>query len=507
MNNPDNIENSEQLTDKSPMGGFRGLSLGGRGAFRLKVITKKMLADLQTPVGIYLKIRDLYTNSVLLESSDYHGGENSFSYIGFKPIGGISVNNFLITEQYPDGSHIKTPVTDKMTVADRFDTFLKSFEIEDPQNQSIINGLLGYTSYESVQYFEDVKLSARETTPGSMPGLHYALFKYIIAINHFNNELTILENLLEDECSTIDEIEKILLSNNIATYYFKSVGNEKSEMTDEDFRQMVKRGKEECHKGNVFQIVLSRRFYQQYKGDDFLLYRTLRSVNPSPYLYYFNFGNFRIFGSSPEAHLVVNAKTQRASIKPIAGTFRRTSNDEKDFQLAEQLRNDRKENAEHVMLVDLARNDLSRNCSDVRVDVFREVQYYSHVLHLVSSVSGKLNEDTKIIKLFADTFPAGTLSGAPKIRAMQLIDQLEPHDRGPYGGCIGYIGFDGSFNQAITIRSFVSKENTLYYQAGAGITVKSDEETELQEVNNKLAALKRAIQVSEVGGPLNPPKG
>ena len=460
---------------------------------KLFVKTKKMLADLQTPVGIYLKIRDLYTNSVLLESSDYHGTENSYSYIGFSPIGGISVNNFIITENYPEGSQIKTNVIDKMTVANRFDTFLKSFTIQENGNKPIINGLLGYTSYESIQYFEDIKLNARQTTPGSMPGLHYVLFKYIIAINHFNNDLTIIENLLENEESKIPEIEKILLNNNFANYDFKAVGEQQSDISDEDYRQMVSRGKQECQKGNVFQIVLSRRFYQKFKGDDFRLYRNLRSINPSPYLYYFNFGDFRIFGSSPEAHLVVDAKTQRAHIKPIAGTFRRTGDDEKDLALAEKLEKDPKENAEHVMLVDLARNDLSRNCEDVQVDVFREVQYYSHVLHLVSSVSGKLNPDTKIIKLFADTFPAGTLSGAPKIRAMQLIDELEPHDRGPYGGCIGYIGFNGSFNQAITIRSFVSKENTLYYQAGAGIVSKSDEETELQEVNNKLAALKKAI--------------
>jgi anthranilate synthase component 1 len=460
---------------------------------KIKVNSRSLLADLQTPVGIYLKIRDLYTNSVLLESSDYHGVENSYSYIGFCPIGGISVNRFLIKEEYPDGTKIETQVTDKMTVAERFDVFLKSVDIVKSDNPVGINGLFGYSSYESVQYFEDVKLSARETVPGSMPGLHYVLFKYIIAVNHFNNELTIIENLLENESSKINEIAEILLNNNIATYDFRAVGEEKSDITDEDYKRMVSLGKKECFKGNVFQIVLSRRFYQQFKGDDFMLYRTLRSVNPSPYLFYFNFGDFRIFGSSPEAHLVVDAKKQKAFIKPIAGTFRRTGNDEKDMELAEKLSTDKKENAEHVMLVDLARNDLSRNADHVEVDVFREVQYYSHVLHLVSSVSGKLKPDTKVIKLFADTFPAGTLSGAPKIKAMQLIDTIEPHDRGPYGGCLGYIGFDGSMNQAITIRSFVSKNNTLYYQAGAGIVAKSDEESELQEVNNKLAALKRAI--------------
>ncbi|MDO9153012.1 MAG: anthranilate synthase component I family protein [Paludibacter sp.] len=455
-----------------------------------------MLADLQTPVGIYLKIRDLYTNSVLLESSDYHGVENSYSYIAFCPIGGISVNRFLIKEEYPDGSKIETPVTSKLTVADRFDVFLKSIDLVKNNNPLGINGLFGYSSYESVQYFEDIKLAARETVPGSMPGLHYVLFKYIIAVNHFNNELTIIENLLEGETSKISDIEEILMNNNIATYNFSVVGDEKCDISNEDYKNMVTRGKEECFKGNVFQIVLSRRFYQQYKGDDFMLYRTLRSVNPSPYLFYFNFGDFRIFGSSPEAHLVVDAKKQKAFIKPIAGTFRRSGNDEKDAELAEKLSTDKKENAEHVMLVDLARNDLSRNTDHVEVEVFREVQYYSHVLHLVSSVSGKMKPDTKIIKLFADTFPAGTLSGAPKIKAMQLIDSIEPHDRGPYGGCLGYIGFDGSMNQAITIRSFVSKNNTLYYQAGAGVVAKSDEESELQEVNNKLAALKRAVEVA-----------
>ncbi len=486
-----NIPLGGKTNSNSPLG------VGGR----LFVHSKTMLADLQTPVGIYLKIRDLYTNSVLLESSDYHGVENSFSYIAFCPIGGISVNRFLISEEYPDGSRIETQVTNKLTVAERFDAFLKSVELIKNDNQLGINGLFGYSSYESVQYFEDVKLSARETVPGSMPGLHYVLFKYIIAVNHFNNELTIIENLQEGETSAISNIEEVILNNNIATYDFKAVGEEKSDITDEQYKAMVRKGREQCYKGNVFQIVLSRRFYQEFKGDDFMLYRTLRSVNPSPYLFYFNFGDFRIFGSSPEAHLVVNAKKQKAYINPIAGTFRRTGDDEKDFQLAEKLRQDKKENAEHVMLVDLARNDLSRNTNQVEVDVFREVQYYSHVLHLVSSVSGKLKPDTKVIKLFADTFPAGTLSGAPKIKAMQLIDQIEPHDRGPYGGCLGYIGFDGSMNQAITIRSFVSKNNTLYYQAGAGVVAKSDEESELQEVNNKLAALKRAIVAATTPNP------
>ncbi|GHT11600.1 anthranilate synthase component I [Bacteroidia bacterium] len=456
-----------------------------------------MLADMQTPVGIYLKIRDLSTHSVLLESSDYHGGDNSFSYIGFCPIGSFSVNHFVITERYPDGRVETSKIVDKHTLSNAFDAFIHSFEIKNAsENEAKTNGLFGYTSYEAVQYFEDVKFAAPATPPGAMPGVHYILFKYIIAVNHFNNELLIIENLLPDEESHLDDIANTLNNNNLAAYDFAAVGTESSSITDEQYKAMVRAGKEHCYKGNVFQIVLSRRFAQPYKGDDFSLYRTLRSVNPSPYLYYFDFSDFRVFGSSPEAHLVIDAVRGKATMNPIAGTFRRTGNDAQDLALAEKLRQDPKENAEHTMLVDLARNDLSRNTDEVTVETYKEVQYYSHVLHLVSKVSGKVRSNSNVIQLFADTFPAGTLSGAPKIKAMQLIDQLEPHDRGPYGGCIGYIGFDGSFNQAITIRSFVSQNNTLYYQAGAGIVAKSDEESELQEVNNKLGALKKAVQMA-----------
>jgi len=284
-----------------------------------------------------------------------------------------------------------------------------------------------------------------------------------------------------------------LRNNNVSTYNFEAVGEEKSDISDEQFVEMVRQGKENCLNGNISQIVLSRRFYQQYKGDDFTLYRTLRSINPSPYLYYFDFGDFRIFGSSPEANLIINKKQNKAYIKPIAGTFHRTGDDEKDYELAEKLLKDPKEHDEHQMLVDLALNDLNRNTDNVKVEIYKEVQYYSHVIHLVSSVSGQLREDSNTIKIFADSFPAGTLTGAPKVKAMQIIDQLEPHDRGPYGGCIGHIGFDGAFNQAITIRSFVSKNNTLYYQAGAGVIAQSNEQSELQEVNNKLGALKSTI--------------
>jgi anthranilate synthase component 1 len=455
--------------------------------------SKTLLGDLQTPIGIYLKVRDLYKNSVLLESSDYNSASNSHSYIAFCPMASYTVEKGIITEKYPDGRQKTLEVQDKLTVPQSFEAFIASFDVQQ-SGQNISNGFFGYSGYNALQYFEDIRLSAEEKTENDMPDIHYALFRYIIAFNHLKSEICIVENLLMGEESQMENIERVLESPNIALYDFEKVGEEESDISDEEFLEMLKRGKQHCLNGDVSQIVLSRRFKQAYRGDDIKLYRTLRSINPSPYLFYFDFGSFRIFGSSPEVHLMI--KNGKAHIKPIAGTFRRSGDDEKDRQLAQKLLDDPKENAEHEMLVDLACNDLKRNTTDVKVDEYRTVQYYSHVLHLVSSVSGVLPEKTNIIQLFADTFPAGTLSGAPKLRALQLIDEIENQERGFYGGCIGYIGFDGNFNQAITIRSFLSKNNMLYYQAGAGVVALSKEESELQEVNNKLAALTAAIALS-----------
>lgn len=462
--------------------------------YSIRTISRKLLADLQTPVSMYLKIRDVYPYSALLESSDYHGGENSFSFIGFKPAAEFTLENNVITELFPDGAKVETEVTEGINVPDRFESFVKSFNIKNDDNKLGFNGLFGYTSFDAVRYFEDVRINGCATDGSAVADIRYILYKFIIGINHYKNELTIVENIFNGDESSIEEVLALIDNRNFASYNFQIEGDEKSEITDEAYMKMVAEGKKHCYRGDTFQIVLSRRFSQKYSGDDFKAYRALRSINPSPYLFYFDFGSYRIFGSSPEAHLVV--KKNKAYIDPIAGTFRRTGDDEKDLQLAEELRRDPKENAEHVMLVDLARNDLSRNARNVKLEIFKEVQYYSHVLHMVSRVSGELTPGTNVIKLFADTFPAGTLSGAPKVRALELIDEIESHARGFYGGCIGYIGLNGDFNQAITIRSFLSKNNTLYYQAGAGIVAKSVEENELQEVNNKLAALKMALDMA-----------
>jgi len=462
--------------------------------YKIKTLSKTLLADLQTPVSLYLKMRDVYPNSALLESSDYHGGENSFSFIGFKPVAGFTLENERIIEKFPDGKKVETEVTAQTNVPDHFQSFIQSFQVVDDNNAIGTNGLFGYTAFDAVRYFEDVRIDKTVADGSEVPDIQYIFYKFIIAVNHHKNELTIVENIFEGEESTINEVMALLDNRNFASYNFSTVGEENAQISDEEYMRMVTEGKKHCYRGDTFQIVLSRRFSQQYAGDDFKAYRALRSINPSPYLFYFDFGSFRIFGSSPEAHLVV--KKNRAYIDPIAGTFRRTGDDEKDLQLAEELRRDPKENAEHVMLVDLARNDLSRNTKNVKLEIFKEIQYYSHVLHMVSRVSGELAPHTNVIKLFADTFPAGTLSGAPKVRALELINEIESNSRGFYGGCIGYIGLNGDFNQAITIRSFLSKNNTLYYQAGAGIVAKSDEACELQEVKNKLAALKSALDMA-----------
>ncbi len=455
---------------------------------------KKLLADTITPVSIYLRIRDIYPNSLLLESSDYHGNENSYSFICVKPIAGFEIENGKATETYPDKEVIETSINNPEIFRERFRAFMQAFAHDDKSDPVPINGLFGYTSYDAVQYFEKLKLHAPVREAHHIPEMRYHFFSYIIAINHFQNNLHIIENQVGNEPGELEKIESLLNSRNLAIYPFKTEGSEKSNITDDEYMKMVKLGKDHCYRGDVFQIVLSRQFSQQFKGDEFNVYRSLRSINPSPYLFYFDYGNYKIFGSSPEAQLKI--QKGKAFINPIAGTFKRTGDDEKDKLLAHQLSTDLKENAEHVMLVDLARNDLSRHARSVKVESYREVQFYSHVIHLVSSVSGELSGESEVTDMMMATFPAGTLSGAPKYKAMQLIDRYENQNRGYYGGAIGFLDFQGKFNHAIMIRTFLSKGNTLFYQAGAGIVAISDEQNELQEVNNKLGALKKAIEMA-----------
>lgn len=461
--------------------------------YKIKTNTKQLLADTITPVSIYLKMRDLYPKSLLLESSDYRGNENSFSFICLQPIASLTVDDGVAIMEFPDGFRFSEKISPRLNFSQIINSFINAFKPEN--DESTINGLFGYSTYNAVKYFETIQLHAPAKEEYKIPEIRYSFYKYIIAINHFKNTMQIIENLVGDEKSEIDRIELLLHNLNITNTKFIPESNEKSNLTDEEYKYMVSKGKEHCYRGDVFQIVLSRQFSQQFKGDDFNVYRALRSVNPSPYLFYFDFGDYCIFGSSPEAQIKI--QNGKAYINPIAGTFHRTGNAEKDLQLAEELSKDVKENSEHVMLVDLARNDLSRHAKEVKVESYREIQYYSHVLHMVSTVSGVLNKKSNAADMFMATFPAGTLSGAPKYKAMELIDKYESQSRGYYGGAIGFMDFKGNLNHAIMIRTFLSKNNTLYYQAGAGIVVDSNEEKELQEVNSKLGALKKALEIAE----------
>lgn len=464
--------------------------------YKISTKYKRLLADTLTPVSTYLKLRDKYPNSILLESSDYHGAENSFSYICCSPIASIKAENEVVTELLPDGSLRHTEITRKTDVPGMLAAFSASFETERNKFNFINNGLFGYMSYDAVRYFEDIDLELRADRQ-QIPDLYYAIYRYVIVINHFSDEAFIFSHTYNQagEDTSVDKLEALLNSRNIPSYGFQVQGEEENNISSDGFLKNIEKAKQHCFRGDVFQLVLSRRFAQAFKGDEFNVYRALRSVNPSPYLFYFDYGSFKIFGSSPEAQLVI--KDRKASIFPIAGTFRRTGDDLADAALAEKLLADPKENAEHVMLVDLARNDLSRNGSEVKVETFREVQYYSHVIHLVSKVSGKLHRQEDSLQMVASTFPAGTLSGAPKHMAMQLIDRYETTNRAFYGGCIGFLDFNGNFNSAIMIRSFLSKDYKLYYQAGAGIVAASNPESELQEVDNKLMALRKALQLAQ----------
>lgn len=457
-----------------------------------------MLADVFTPVGIYLRLRDRFRDTVLLESTDHNAAENSYSFICINAIAGIEISStrsieFKLPNQQPETVAVK----DTALVPGLLWDFMQKFSIDKPavKEGGFAQGLFGYTSFDAVQFFDTIHLNTANSNTPPIPLMRYRMYQYVIVFNHFRDELHICENTIAGMESDLAVVESLITSKDVPVFPFRTKGQESSNLTDEEYRNMVKKGIERCMRGDVFQIVLSRRFEQGFTGDEFNVYRALRSVNPSPYLFFFDYGDYKLMGSSPEAQILI--QNGRAIVHPIAGTFKRTGDDNMDKELTEKLLADAKENAEHVMLVDLARNDLSRACDDVQVSRYRQVHYYSHVIHLVSEVTGKTRKDYNPFSLLAKTFPAGTLSGAPKFKAMEIIDEYEPTARSYYGGAIGFMGFDGSCIHAIMIRTFLSRNNTLVYQAGAGVVAASDPESELQEVNNKLNALKKAIVLAQ----------
>jgi anthranilate synthase component 1 len=459
-------------------------------SFRLR----RRLADTVTPVSLYLRLRDHFANPILLESSDYHGSENPYSFLCFDPIAGFEVQEGRAELFFPDGSRETRDLRSEHSLTDLLSAFLGSFLPESGAPLGQLPGFFGFQAYDAVRHYERVEIKTFESEARRIPDLCYRLYRYTLIINHFNNEMTLVESSLPGEAQGLERIEALIGQQSLPAYDFACAGEESSPYSDEQFLGMIRSGIAHCQRGDVFQIVLSRPFCQPFQGDEFQVYRQLRAVNPSPYLFFCDYGSFKLMGSSPEAQLVI--RQGRAYIHPIAGTFRRSGQDEEDLALARKLSDDPKENSEHVMLVDLARNDLSRHGSDVKVETFKEIQYYSHVIHLVSKVSAAIGASVSPLQLAADTFPAGTLSGAPKHSAMTLIERYEAFNRGFYGGAIGMIGFDGSFNHAIMIRSLLSKQNVLHYQAGAGVVARSLPESELQEVHHKLMALRRAIALA-----------
>jgi anthranilate synthase component 1 len=462
-------------------------------SYTINTSYKKRLADTTTPVSIYLRLRDVFPNTILLESSDYHSRENSVSYVCAQPVAGIVLKDNVLSTYFPDG---KKEEKESFVLTEEIESFKSLFSPSElPDKRYISNGLFGYFTWNAVQQFDDIIFSAQTPKQEEIPTMQYHIYRYIIAIDHFRNEVTLFKNTFNgDEPEDLDKIEYIIQNKNFPEYSFKTNGEESSNLTDQGFMDIVDKMKKHILRGDVFQIVPSRAFKQSFLGDEFNVYRCLRSINPSPYLFYFDYGSFKLFGSSPEAQITIKNKV--ANIFPIAGTFKRTGNDEEDAEQARKLEQDPKESAEHVMLVDLARNDLSRHCNRVEVKAFKEVQYYSHLIHLVSKVSGNLQAEVPAFKIVADTYPAGTLSGAPKYRAMQLIDEYEGLGRNFYAGALGYMGFNDEFNHCIMIRTFMSKNNELHYRAGAGIVADSVPENELSEVNNKIAALRKAVEMA-----------
>ena len=460
---------------------------------KINTYSKKIIADTITPVEVYLKIRDKFPNSILLESSDYMQAGNNYSFICFNQTGLFEVKNHVLNQKLPGCKVESIKMDNDKSITYYLNNYLNSFDTEKTNSKFITNGLFGYMSHESLKYQEDINFSSKKSDL-DIPDIYYGFYQNIIAISLFNHEAHIFCNS-HDDSNNLKEVGDIINSKSYSTFNYKNIGKKTSNISDEEFLEYVAKAKEHCKRGDVFQLVLSRRFNQKFEGDEFNVYRSLRSINPSPYLFFFDYGNFKIFGSSPEAQIIINSG--KAEIHPIAGTFKRTGDDERDEEKAKELSMDPKENSEHIMLVDLARNDLSRNGSNVKVEKNREIQFFSHVIHLVSKVTANLKDTSKIFQVVMDTFPAGTLSGAPKHKALTLIEKYEKVNRNFYGGAIGYMDFNGNFNHAIIIRSFFSKNNELSYQAGAGIVIKSKPQDELQEVYNKLGALDYALKNAE----------
>lgn len=470
----------------------------------IQTVVREMPADLETPISVYLKLRG-QGPSFLLESVE--GGERiaRYSFISVAPRAQYILRGNEI--EILEGGNRRAVTLDAGTDPTYFlQSELGHFQFTpQPGLPRFVGGLVGYLGYESVRHFEPSLIS--QMPPSDLPDGVYLLSDIVVAFDHSRQSLSLIANVLEDDPESadqrLDEIVARIHQPLPARENTQPVtGKLESNMSREAFEQMVGTGREYIAAGDIFQVVLSQRFSRHTTVDAFDVYRAVRHLNPSPYMFFFDFGTvdgqpFYLAGASPE--MFVRLEGRRAALRPIAGTRPRGADPAADAVLADELLADPKERAEHVMLVDLGRNDLGRVCEygSIQVPEFFTIERYSHVMHIVSHVEGQLKPDLTAFDLVRAAFPAGTVSGAPKIRAMEIIAELEANPRGPYAGMIGYFGFDGAMDTCLAIRTMVARGDTVSVQAGAGIVADSDPAREYQETVNKAKAMLRAIEMAE----------
>ena len=466
-------------------------------------IYTKILADVETPISAYLKIAENEDYSFILESVSGEDKFARYTFIGCDPYLRISAkNNYVTINKKDEIDEFKLEDKTPLYYLEEIMKNYKPVNIEELPN--FIGGAVGYFGYDMVRHFEKIPDDNLDIV--DVPEMYYMLTDKIIAFDRFKQELILIVNIILEENDDVEQkykqgvkdLENLYkkINKKFENLYLEDSDKEysiKSNFENSSFCNSVDKAKEYIKSGDIFQVVLSQRFYTDYNDDPFNAYRRLRSINPSPYMFYIDFKDFKVAGASPE--ILVRVEKDNVILKPIAGTRKRGKTIAEDMKLEKELLEDEKEIAEHVMLIDLGRNDVGRvsEYGTVKLTEKMIVEKYSHVMHIVSSVEGKLEKDKTGFDALKAVFPAGTLTGAPKIRAMEIIEELEPEKRGIYGGAIGYFSFNGDLDSCITIRSIVFKDDKAYMQAGAGIVYDSVPEREFEETENKIAAVIRAL--------------
>jgi len=471
---------------------------------QMKTFQKQLLADMDTPVSSYFKLNE-HSASLLLESMEGDGRNGRYSIIGIKPL--------LSFIRYPDRTVIENPDSgeEKTLRGDPFDhlrAVLSSFKFEATEPYEC-GFLAGYVCYDAVRYIENIPANSENDL--QLPDMHFILPSEVVIFDNFTHTLKLLVHLEDSgDSSTLErkasqQLDALVTKITHHTPKIQEISKLtptttpplKINIATEDYCQSVIKAKQYIRNGDIFQVVLSRRFQTDIHCGAFDIYRMLHLINPSPYMFYINFDDVKLIGSSPET--MVKYDENKILVRPIAGTRKRGTSVEEDAAIAAELLKDEKELAEHEMLVDLGRNDVGRiaRYGSVKLESYKQVENYSHVMHIVSTVSGELRQGRDAVDVFKACFPAGTVSGAPKVRAMEIIDELEKTRRGPYAGAVGYFDFCGRTDTCITIRTMVVKGKTAYWQAGGGIVADSDPAYELEETENKARALLKAISLAE----------